>query len=100
MAGFYLFTMPGTDVRPLSSNEVRLAFVLRLPFRFKVSGFWRYARVDEGIELYLHNRVPVPEGTDQSQLTLELIRKPSGSLESLCTDALVVIQRPKVTLDE
>lgn len=84
---------PGIDLRQLAKNQIRVAFVLKLPFRLRVGEFYRTrCDVDGPTEICFRNALPIPAGTE----THEVLRKIGRSYDTLWTDALIISEQPRV----
>lgn len=83
----------GVSLARVTEDQVRVGFILRLPFRLRVGKLRRFKCDWEGpSEVCLRNALDIPNGTDTS----EILRQPRGSHEALWTDALIMLERPKV----
>jgi hypothetical protein len=84
----------------ITRENIRSAFVIRLPFRLRVGSFYRhYLDLDaEHFEIALRNLVSLPEGVDLGEVMIGLHKK-KQPLAVLNTDAIVVIRNPEVSED-
>jgi hypothetical protein len=77
----------------LTEDQVRVGFILRLPFRLRVGKLRRFKCDWQGpFEVCFRNALDIPNGTDTS----EVLRQLQGSYEALWTDALTIVEEPRV----
>src|SRR5688572_28745916 len=69
------------------ADEIRYGFVFELPFRLRVPAITRLPAVDVDAEVWLHNRIDIPVGTDLPQGAASL--KEDGGV--LWTEAVVFL---------
>ena len=95
-----IFACDDFDVKTSTADAVRFAVVLTLPFRIRTGKLFKAPSIDSEIEIWLCNNFDIPEGTD----SLEIIKKrPAGhsvGWSYLWTEALVIVNHPKVLQEE
>jgi len=81
------------NIARLTKDQVRVGFILRLPFRLRVGKLRRFNYDGESpFEVCFRNTLDIPKGTDTSEVILQL----QDGYEELWTDALIIVERPKV----
>lgn len=85
----------GFNLKSITDENIRFAYVIRLPFRLRVGRFYRASLAfrKHSFEISLRNRIVSPPN-----IPIEKVISSVESYDELWTDALVVIQNPK--LDE
>ena len=83
-------------------ENIQSAFVVRLPFRLRIGGFYRHCLkfAGEHFEIVLRNLILLPETASPHKLPdelPELVKK--SSLAEINTDAIVVVKNPRVNED-
>ena len=87
------FAIQGVDIESLTKDQIRVAFILRLPFRLRVGRLFHFcADIDGPFEISCRNSLNLPPGTG----SLEALRHVRRSYEVLWTDALIIMGRPRV----
>src|SRR5688500_7490470 len=81
--------IPLADVEP---RRVRLGHLVRLPFRFRVRGVFRFRLEEDGIELFLRNALAIPRGTSVLALARHQRTTWTEVTSDWQTDALIVFE--------
>jgi len=98
----FLFVIPDDyNLQDFNKENVRTAFILRLPFRVRVGAF-RRLRMDAVVEVIFRNTFAIPTGpiTPEDHLKLTWIGNKLRPREELFTDVMILDRKPDITDDQ
>jgi hypothetical protein len=86
----------GIDLSTITEDNIRVAFVVRLPFRLRLGRHRRYI-YDDQFEIWIRNKVNLPPGTTFQQ-AMPYLKTAAGQLspDILFSEALIVNRKVKV----
>jgi hypothetical protein len=89
----------GVDLSAVTEENIRVAFVVRLPFRVRLGMLRRYV-YDDQFEIWIRNKVDLPPGTTFQQ-AMPHMKTGEGRLQPdlLFSEALILNRKVKVNSD-
>ena len=95
-----VFSCDDFDVETLTADAVRFAVVLTLPFRVRTGKLFKAPSIDGETEIWLRNNFDIPEGTDFREIIRKRPDNHSTGWSYLWTEALIIVNHPKIQHEE
>jgi len=99
MPGFFIHASPEISLADVTADQVQLALLARLPFRYRAPGLFRFPQGEEDKELILKNRIAIELGTGFIDLACKFERNWDELAQEICTDVLILSERPEVPVE-